>query len=486
MNWSSADVFLMESKLGEGAYGAVFKARHRDSQFVLAIKEIKLNKDSKISQDLLNEIEILKKCRHRNIVSYFGTCTLDKAYKFWILMDYCQLGSVRDLLEISNRTLSEAEIAYIVQQTLGGLLYLHNRKIIHRDVKCANILLTSEAEVKIADFGISDSIGKAQDSMGTPLWMAPEVINRAPYDNRCDIWSLGITIIEMADGFPPHFNIKLKRAMMMIPIKPPPTVAIPAKFTTEFNQFLAKCVVKEADKRDNAVNLMMHPFVQRAMGPEVLQQRIKEVLMLKQTVGDRGISDSDESDFSENSPGNSAGINSGGNPQSVPMGTFVEHEDEDDENSSTFRKYDMTSVDSSIYETASMGTMKIRTNATSNMGTMKTMDTIKTNDSMGTMRIRSNSIQSDGTRMRAKSISVKPVQVENGFQVEFQAALEENNRKIEEMLTHFKSDILESLTNVQVEVQVEKSDEEMRKEIADRLGNLDSQTLKRIFKILPK
>eukprot|EP01118_Nematostelium_gracile_P004154 TRINITY_DN1488_c0_g1_i1.p1 TRINITY_DN1488_c0_g1~~TRINITY_DN1488_c0_g1_i1.p1 ORF type:complete len:449 (-),score=99.10 TRINITY_DN1488_c0_g1_i1:3-1349(-) len=209
-------------------------------------------------------------------------CNLSQKNRLWILMDYCHLGSVRDLIEIASRPLSQAEITYIVAQTVAGLTYLHAKNIIHRDVKSANILLNAEAEIKIADFGISDSVGKASDSIGTPLWMAPEVINRASYGCQCDIWSLGITIIEMADGFPPHHNLKVQRAMMMVPLKPPPTVGDPSKFSSHFNDFLSKCLVKEPERRAAAHELMSHPFVTKAVGPEVLQGVIKEVTEIRE------------------------------------------------------------------------------------------------------------------------------------------------------------------------------------------------------------
>jgi len=172
-------------------------------------------------------------------------------------MDYCHLGSIRDLFEISGSSLSEPEIAFVSAQTLRGLTYLHTVKIIHRDVKAANILLTEEGQIKIADFGVSDVIGKANDTIGTPLWMAPEVINRAAYDARCDVWSLGITCIEMADGFPPLHHMKPKRAMVMVPIKPPPTVSEPSKWSKDFLDFLACCLIKDLETRPKSVDLMV-------------------------------------------------------------------------------------------------------------------------------------------------------------------------------------------------------------------------------------
>eukprot|EP01099_Mayorella_cantabrigiensis_P003823 TRINITY_DN2873_c0_g1_i1.p1 TRINITY_DN2873_c0_g1~~TRINITY_DN2873_c0_g1_i1.p1 ORF type:complete len:568 (-),score=161.06 TRINITY_DN2873_c0_g1_i1:970-2673(-) len=180
-NWSGSEevekFFVLEEKLGQGAYGAVYRGKHRESGFILAIKVIE---DMSDAETLKKEIEILRKCKNANIVCYYGSLTHGK--HLWILMDYCALGSIRDLIETTEKTLSEKQIAFICKNTLKGLVYLHAQKIIHRDIKAANILLNDQAEVKLADFGVSEQLnaGKsASDEMiGTPLWMAPEVIKK--------------------------------------------------------------------------------------------------------------------------------------------------------------------------------------------------------------------------------------------------------------------------------------------------------------------
>jgi len=248
-------------------------------------------------------------------------------------------------------------VGFVCRESLKGLLYLHGHNIIHRDVKAANILLTEEAQVKIADFGISDTIGKASDSIGTPLWMAPEVINKLQYDSRCDIWSLGITIIEMADGFPPYHKLKPKRAMMMVPLKPPPTVEDTSKWSPEFLDFLAQCLVKEPEKRPTATDLENHPFVQKIRGPEVLQQRIKCIVKFKKererklskdsntksSGGSSGVSESSEEskhfsekdEVKEDSSGKTSeekNVSNESGTYNEVFGTSVVHESEDDEN----------------------------------------------------------------------------------------------------------------------------------------------------------
>ncbi|PRP80442.1 hypothetical protein PROFUN_11897 [Planoprotostelium fungivorum] len=274
--WTGQDpteVFEIQDLLGIGAYGTVCKAKHKETGYNIAIKELMIKNQS---EELKREIDILKKCKHANVVSYFGSCQFGED-KLWILMDYCQLGSVRDLFEAADETLNEEEIAYICSQTLRGLVYLHSNNIIHRDVKSANILLTDEAQIKIADFGVSDVIGKANDSIGTPLWMAPEVVKGTHYDSKCDVWSLGIT---MADGIPPYADKKIRQAMMMVPLKPPPTVRDPSSFSTEFNKFVASLLIKEPEKRPTSANLLHQPLIQSAKGPEVLRERIHNVLEL--------------------------------------------------------------------------------------------------------------------------------------------------------------------------------------------------------------
>lgn len=274
-SWSGqdpGDIFEFVEKLGEGAFGAVHKAVHKASGFLLAIKVLAIgDPNSEVNKDIRKEIDILRKCKSPHIVSYFGTALQkapDDTHDLWIMMDYCGKGSVRDIICRLERPLTEREVAEVMQGTLLGLAYLHSLGITHRDVKAANILLTEKGQVKIADFGVSQqltgTVGGGDTLTGTPLWMAPEVVQRRitpEHVNKSDIWSLGITAIECADGWPPHADLKPMRAMMGIPVRPPPTLADPRKWSKEFNSFIASTLIKDPSKRPSAVELLQHPFI---------------------------------------------------------------------------------------------------------------------------------------------------------------------------------------------------------------------------------
>ncbi|KAN0029372.1 hypothetical protein ACTFIV_011263 [Dictyostelium citrinum] len=272
-------VFIMDCILGTGSYGTVYKAIHKDTNFVLAIKSIPI----KESEEIEKEISILKKCKSQNIVSYFGSG--QQGDNLWILMEYCSANSIRDMLELTEKPLTEKQISVILQQALKGLHYLHQSNIIHRDIKAANILINEDAIVKLADFGVSSQLedslrGEASQLVGTPLWMAPEIIKRQNYNNKCDIWSLGITAIEMAESFPPLYTMPPTRAMLMIPNKPPPTLSKPHHFSKELNDFIGQCCQKDPEKRPSAIELLSHPFLaQNITSPqEILKPLIDECL----------------------------------------------------------------------------------------------------------------------------------------------------------------------------------------------------------------
>ncbi|EDV20456.1 uncharacterized protein TRIADDRAFT_32096 [Trichoplax adhaerens] len=269
------EVFDLLEKLGEGSYGTVYKAVHKETGQLLAVKKVPVDSDL---QDIIREISIMQQCDCSFVVKYFGSY-FENSY-LWIVMEFCGGGSVLDIMRLRQKTLEESKIATIVRCTLKGLEYLHILRKIHRDVKAGNILLDLEGNAKLADFGVAgqltDTMAKRNTVIGTPFWMAPEVIQAIGYDCAADIWSLGITAIEMAEGRPPYADIHPMRAIFMIPTKPPPTFQEPDKWSTDFIDFVSKCLVKVPEQRPSASALLQHNFVKNAMPVHTLQGMIKE------------------------------------------------------------------------------------------------------------------------------------------------------------------------------------------------------------------
>lgn len=247
--------------LGEGSYGAVYKAVDSRSGEEVAVKILPAEEDI---TELEKEIKFLKQLTCPLVVGYFGCYLWDN--ELWILMEYCAGGSVSDIVDAANVRFTEPQIAAIMAYVMLGLEHLHSHRSIHRDLKAGNVLIASSGACKLADFGVSAQItttmGKRKTVIGTPFWMAPEVIQETSYDFKADIWSAGITAIELADGHPPLFNVHPMRAIFMIPMKPPPTVEEPSAWSDELNDFIASCLQKDPDQRPTAAALLSHPFLQ--------------------------------------------------------------------------------------------------------------------------------------------------------------------------------------------------------------------------------
>ncbi|KAG8196413.1 hypothetical protein JTE90_009045 [Oedothorax gibbosus] len=276
------EVFDIISKLGEGSYGSVYKALHKESGQVLAIKQVPVDTDL---QEIIKEISIMQQCDSPYVVKYYGSYF--KNTDLWIVMEYCGGGSVSDIMRLRKKTLGEEEIATILSDTLKGLEYLHCRRKIHRDIKAGNILLNTEGNAKLADFGVAgqltDTMAKRNTVIGTPFWMAPEVIQEIGYDCVADIWSLGITALEIAEGKPPYGDIHPMRAIFMIPAKPPPSFRDPDRYTPEFIDFVSRCLVKNPDERATAAELLQHEFIRNAKPVTILQQMIAETIQESET-----------------------------------------------------------------------------------------------------------------------------------------------------------------------------------------------------------
>lgn len=302
-NEDPSEIFEVHDILGEGAYGKVYSATHKASNIQLAIKQVLVSGSQK--DDLRREIDILKKCKNKNIVQLYGCCIKDNY--LWILMEYCGLGSVLDVINTIKKTLTEQQISAVVAYTVLGLIYLHREGIIHRDMKAGNILITDEGFVKIADFGVSSQLGgaasKAKTVVGTPLWMSPEVLEGSKYDGKADIWSLGVSAIEMADGHAPFHDVPIMDAMYKIASGDPPSLQNPSKWSQNFNDFLKCCLVKDPAGRSSAVELLAHPFVQTGLktGETVIKELISAYREkapkrnFRQNSSDRDLSSSDQS-----------------------------------------------------------------------------------------------------------------------------------------------------------------------------------------------
>ncbi|XP_035793786.1 serine/threonine-protein kinase 3-like isoform X1 [Anopheles albimanus] len=275
------EVFDILCKLGEGSYGSVYMALHKESEQVLAIKQVPVDTDL---QEIIKEISIMQQCDSPYVVKYYGSYF--KNTDLWIVMEYCGAGSVSDIMRLRKKTLSEDEIATILIDTLKGLEYLHLRRKIHRDIKAGNILLNSEGHAKLADFGVAgqltDTMAKRNTVIGTPFWMAPEVIEEIGYDCVADIWSLGITALEMAEGKPPYGDIHPMRAIFMIPTKPPPSFRDPDIWSPEFIDFVSLCLVKNPEERATATDLLTHEFIRNAKPCSILSQMIAEAKELRE------------------------------------------------------------------------------------------------------------------------------------------------------------------------------------------------------------
>ena len=259
--------------LGEGSFGAVYKATHKPTGAIVAVKVI-ANASSSASEEekIKGEIDILSRCDSPYIVGYcecFIKPPTKKPGEMWIVMEFCEGGSMSDLLEAnSGYMLPEDAIRAVCASIVLGLEYLHGvANVCHRDIKCGNVLLTSDGHVKLADFGVSaeltNTLNKRKTVVGSPYWMAPEVIRESHYDGRADVWSLGITAIEMAEGAPPHANLHPLRAIFVIPTKPAPTLADPDNWSPAMLDFVRCCCQKDASQRHDSAMLSSHPFVRQ-------------------------------------------------------------------------------------------------------------------------------------------------------------------------------------------------------------------------------
>ncbi|XP_071486421.1 serine/threonine-protein kinase TAO3-like [Diadema antillarum] len=315
------------TEIGHGSFGAVYHATNTVTGEIVAIKKMLYNGKSSTEkwQDIIKEVRFIHRVRHANCIEFKGCYLRD--HTAWLAMEYC-LGSASDVLDVHKKPLQENEIAAVCEGALHGLEYLHNHNTIHRDIKAANILLTEDGTVKLGDFGSASLVNPANSFVGTPFWMAPEVIlamDEGQYDGKVDVWSLGITCIELAERKPPLFNMNAMSALYHIAQNDPPSLST-SGWNMCFHDFIRACLAKEPDSRPSATQLLQLEFVMRDRPNNVLIDLIEKTrkvvqgmdnknagriakLFKKLDNGEDSISDTNQSDdvFEQSESMNSVG-----------------------------------------------------------------------------------------------------------------------------------------------------------------------------------
>ncbi|KAI7866451.1 kinase-like domain-containing protein [Spinellus fusiger] len=276
-NGNPSLLYQRSERIGQGASGSVYLAKHLTQQTQVAIKQMNLARQSRLDL-IVNEIMIMKESGHTNIVNFLDSFLV--MGDLWVVMEYMEGGALTDVIE--NNTMTEQDIATVCMETAKGLHHLHTQNIIHRDIKSDNVLMNFQGNVKISDFGycakLTDQRNKRATMVGTPYWMAPEVVKQKEYGVKVDIWSLGIMAIEMIENEPPYLDEEPLKALYLIATNGTPTLKSPERLTRDLKGFLAVCLCVDVKSRASALELLKHDFMAKA-GPT---NKLSRLLQFKQ------------------------------------------------------------------------------------------------------------------------------------------------------------------------------------------------------------
>ncbi|XP_007230426.2 serine/threonine-protein kinase PAK 6 [Astyanax mexicanus] len=262
-------------KIGEGSTGVVCIAREKHSGRLVAVKMMDLRRQQR-RELLFNEVVIMRDYQHKNVVEMFKSALVEE--ELWVIMEYLQGGALTNI--VSETRLSEEQIATVCEAVLQALAYLHSQGVIHRDIKSDSILLSLDGRIKLSDFGfcaqISKDIPKRKSLVGTPYWMAPEVISKSPYGTEVDVWSMGIMVVEMVDGEPPYFSETPVAAMKRLRDEPAPTIRNIQQVSPVLKDFLDRMLTREPMERASATDLLEHPFLLQSSSPQCLVPLVEQ------------------------------------------------------------------------------------------------------------------------------------------------------------------------------------------------------------------
>ena len=253
-------------KLGQGASGVVYSAKNKATSKVVALKIAQVEDDETL-EELVNEIGLQSLSVHPNIVELYEAYRNDTDKTLCISLELMKGGNLTDLVS-TKQPMKESDIANVCKGMLQGLAFLHENFRLHRDIKSDNVLVNTDGEVKLADFGfaimLSSEESKRTSVVGTPYWMAPELIKAEPYESKVDVWSTGITLIEMAEGEPPYMSLPVLKALLTITTNPPAKLKHTSSWSPAMHHFLDQCLQSKPNKRASAAELLEHPFLKSA------------------------------------------------------------------------------------------------------------------------------------------------------------------------------------------------------------------------------